>query len=192
MNRRLYKILIPSLALLIAIGFLVFSGVKSTGMSYITVKDLVEGKKIIGNEGVRLDGKPIKGSVQFIPKGADGKPHLIFDMSDVSGSGGETKVNKVKVIYVGLKPDSFIEEQPVMVEGKYNSAENAIIASKLLTKCPSRYEASKGEGRKAEGEVKDAKAGNQYNIGNVGNTNAPKTDSTTSSPSSEGKGVYTR
>ena len=47
----------------------------------------------------------------------------------------------IDVVYrAGLKPDSFEEGQGVVVDGRYNASTGTIHASKLVTKCPSKYE----------------------------------------------------
>ena len=47
----------------------------------------------------------------------------------------------VNVIYADrLKPDNFTDGGSVFVEGKYDATQNLIVASKLMTKCASKYE----------------------------------------------------
>lgn len=53
---------------------------------------------------------------------------------------------RVSVVYEGLMPDAFAAGREVVVEGDYRHADRALYASKLVTKCPSKYEA-KGLGK---------------------------------------------
>ncbi|MCE2393600.1 cytochrome c maturation protein CcmE, partial [Candidatus Poribacteria bacterium] len=51
----------------------------------------------------------------------------------------------VNVLYANrLRPDNFKDGGNVFIQGKYNAAENLIVASKLQTKCASKYEAAEG------------------------------------------------
>lgn len=52
---------------------------------------------------------------------------------------GET----MKVKYDGIKPDQFDEAYHIVAVGKYDSADSAFHAKKLLIKCPSKYEGQK-------------------------------------------------
>jgi cytochrome c-type biogenesis protein CcmE len=47
----------------------------------------------------------------------------------------------IGVQYDGLKPDAFADGRDVVVEGTFRHSDRTLIASKLVTKCPSKYEA---------------------------------------------------
>jgi len=85
-------------------------------------------------EGFRLDGVVAPGSVVYDQR----EPKLQFKMTD----GKE----KIAVVYDGLMPDAFADGREVVVEGAYRHGDRALYASKLVTKCPSKYEA-KGLGK---------------------------------------------
>ena len=59
--------------------------------------------------------------------------------SKAGGEKGDDNIF-VNVYYKGVKPDSFKADVQVILEGKYNKAENLFKATTLLVKCPSRYE----------------------------------------------------
>lgn len=69
-----------------------------------------------------------------MPESRDGK--FIFYLQDEAGE-------SVKVIYDGLKPDGFDEAVHIVAVGKYQSG--AIIAERLLIKCPSKYQGKEFE-----------------------------------------------
>jgi cytochrome c-type biogenesis protein CcmE len=48
---------------------------------------------------------------------------------------------EVAVLYAGLMPDAFADGREVVVEGTYYQDRRILEASKLVTKCPSKYEA---------------------------------------------------
>lgn len=123
-----------SLLVVAAVGYLVLTGVKQTGMQYMTVTELSRLDRAPKSEGFRLDGTVAPGTIVYDQK----VPKLEFKMTD----GKE----KIAVVYDGLKPDAFADGREVVVEGAYHHEDRALHASKLVTKCPSKYEA-KGLGK---------------------------------------------
>jgi cytochrome c-type biogenesis protein CcmE len=123
-----------SLLVVAAVGYLVLTGVKQTGMQYMTVTELARLDRAPKSEGFRLDGTVAPGTIVYDQK----VPKLEFKMTD----GKE----KIAVVYDGLKPDAFADGREVVVEGAYHHEDRALHASKLVTKCPSKYEA-KGLGK---------------------------------------------
>ncbi|MBM3234985.1 cytochrome c maturation protein CcmE [Candidatus Poribacteria bacterium] len=108
-------------------------GIK-TSMPHLTPEQLMtyEGEL---NGGIRVDGFVVENSIKY-----DINPiKLAFAVR-----GLDPKVT-VNVIANTLKPDSFTDGKGVIIEGIYDKAKNLIIASKLMTKCPSKYE-EKGQG----------------------------------------------
>ena len=132
--RNRVRLAVLSLAVVAAVGYLILTGVKQTGMQYMTVTELAHLDHAPKSEGFRLDGTVAPGSVLYNQKA----PRLQFKMTD----GKE----KIAVVYDGLMPDAFADGREVVVEGAYRHADRAIYASKLVTKCPSKYEA-KGLGK---------------------------------------------
>jgi len=128
------RLILMSLVVIAAVGYLILTGVKQTGMHYMTVTELAGLDRAPKAEGFRLDGTVAPGSVVYDQR----EPKLQFKMTD----GKEN----ISVVYEGLMPDAFADGREVVVEGSYRHAERAIYASKLVTKCPSKYEA-KGLGK---------------------------------------------
>lgn len=123
------RLILMSLVVIAAVGYLVLTGVKQTGMQYMSVTELAGLERPPKADGFRLDGKVAVGSVVYDQRA----PRLQFQMTD----GKEN----IAVIYDGLMPDAFADGREVVVEGTYRHAERALHASKLVTKCPSKYEA---------------------------------------------------
>ncbi|HMI31388.1 MAG TPA: cytochrome c maturation protein CcmE [Candidatus Limnocylindrales bacterium] len=128
------RLTVISLVVIAAVGYLILTGVKQTGMQYMTVTELAQLTSAPKEEGFRLDGVVAPGSVVYDQR----VPKLQFKMTD----GKEN----IAVVYDGLKPDAFADGREVVVEGSYKHADRALYASKLVTKCPSKYEA-KGLGK---------------------------------------------
>ncbi len=123
------RIILVSLVVVGAVAYLILTGVKQTGMQYMTVTELATIVRPPKAEGFRLDGKVAVGSVIYDQK----IPRLRFQMTD----GKEN----ISVIYEGLMPDAFADGREVVVEGNYRHSDRALYATKLVTKCPSKYEA---------------------------------------------------
>lgn len=128
MSSRL-RIILVSLVIVGAIGYLVLTGVKQTGLHYMTVTELAQLERPPAAGGFRLDGQVAVGSIVYDQK----VPQLAFQMTDGK--------DVVGVVYNGLMPDAFGEGREVVVEGTYNHSMRTLNASKLVTKCPSKYEA---------------------------------------------------
>ena len=128
MSSRIRLILI-SLAVIGSVGWLILSGVKQTGLHYMTVTELARSEQTPEEGGFRLDGRVALGTVRYDQK----TPHLLFQMTD----GKEV----IGVVYHGLMPDAFGEGREVVVEGTFDRRARTLTASKLVTKCPSKYEA---------------------------------------------------
>lgn len=122
------KIILVSLVVIGSVAYLILSGVKQTGMQYMTVTELAQMEKAPKAGGFRLDGIVAAGTIQYDQK----TPQLRFRMTD-----GKEAVN---IVYDGLMPDAFADGRDVVVEGTFRHSDRTLHASKLVTKCPSKYE----------------------------------------------------
>lgn len=136
MRRQRTKIIAASVILASAMAFLVVAGIKNTSIRHYTPDLLVANAAQVNNKGVQVDGLIQEGSQKWDPE----EFKLSFAIRDRKG---ESTVN---VVYSKLKPDNFKEGGNVFVEGKYNAERNLITASKLTTKCASKYEAAESAG----------------------------------------------
>ena len=135
MNRQRVKIIIASLILALAMAFLVVAGIKNTNMQHFAPDELIAHGTEVDNKAVQVDGLISEGTSTWDAA----KFELTFAVRDRDG-----KV-KVNVIYANkLRPDNFNDGGPVLVEGVYDAKQNLILASKLQTKCASKYEVAKG------------------------------------------------
>ena len=123
------RLTLVSLLVVASVGWLIVTEVKHTGMQYMTVTELARLDRAPKSEGFRLDGTVAPGSVVYDQR----IPKLEFKMTD----GKE----KIAVVYDGLMPDAFADGREVVVEGAYRHDDRALHATKLVTKCPSKYEA---------------------------------------------------
>jgi cytochrome c-type biogenesis protein CcmE len=123
------------LALIVAcfvgvVGYLIFSGLQETTVYYHTVSEVQSGKYRQTDQGMRISGNVVPGSVERQAKSLG----LDFRISDAQG--GEP----LRVHYQGVVPDNFKEGMAVVVEGKLRPGEKVFDANTILLKCPSKYE----------------------------------------------------
>lgn len=113
-----------------SMAYLMFSGATGSTMYFLTVPEVQHRLPAIQGEPVRVSGKvtadPIAWDVQTLA--------LAF----VMGEGP----SRLSVHYTGVKPDMFQPGVDVIVEGRIGG-DGILMATTLLTSCPSKYEAEK-------------------------------------------------
>ena len=145
MNQKRSKIIAASFILAGAMVFLVIAGVKNTSMRHFTPDGLIAHAGEVDNKGVQVDGLILEESSRW----DTAKFELTFAVRDREGKA------KVNVIYANrLRPDNFKDGGNVFIEGRYDAKQNLIVASKLQTKCASKYEAAEGGTAQVSGTVK--------------------------------------
>lgn len=126
------KFLIGGLAVMGAVAYLVYAGIRETSVYYLTVSQ--SASMISSDHDFRMEGNVIPGSIKIAP-GSLGAEFAITD-----------SVNQVPIKYHGTIPDMFKDDIKVVVQGKYDK-NGVFLAHTLLTSCPSKYEASKQGGK---------------------------------------------
>ena len=130
-KQRRLKIIAASLVLLSGMAFLGYVMLKKTSVRHFTPALLVADKGKVDDQLVQVDGLISEGSSKW--DAANFK--LTFAVRDRDSAA------TVNVIYKDrLKPDNFVDGGSVFVEGRYDASENLIVATKLMTKCASKYE----------------------------------------------------
>ncbi len=130
-KQRRLKIIAASLVLLSGMVFLGYVMLKKTSVRHFTPALLVADKGKVDDQLVQVDGLISEGSSKW--DAANFK--LTFAVRDRDSAA------TVNVIYKDrLKPDNFVDGGSVFVEGRYDASENLIVATKLMTKCASKYE----------------------------------------------------
>lgn len=122
------QLAVVALVVLAAVGYLVYSGLRTT-VYYQTVSELhAQGNKIAGRQ-VRVAGRVADGSI--VRQEAGSIVH--FTIADAGGT--------MPVVYKGAVPDIFQPGIEVVVEGKYTPS-GEFQAATLLAKCPSKFDAA--------------------------------------------------
>ncbi len=134
MNRQI-KIGMAMVVVLSALAYLIYVGIQTGSMYFLSVSEFAAQRVQIGDKNVRINGNVLPGSVKFDISNLD----LSFTLQD------ETTKETLDVKYRGPKPD-LIEQAGVslVAEGTYNSQEKVFAAHNLLVKCPSKYEGKEG------------------------------------------------
>lgn len=115
----------------VSVGYLMASGIKDTGVYFVTPTELAEKVKAdpsIHDVGVRMGARVVSGSI--MRDVAD--QTITFEVTD----GQQT----YQVVYRGIAPDTFDDDVDVVVEGRL-MLDGTFRATTLLAKCGSRYEA---------------------------------------------------
>ena len=120
------KVIGGIIIVIIVIGYLLYSGFKGSMVYYYRVSEIVVQKDNLLNQGIRMGGKVLEGSIQYDSRTL----HLDFIASD--------KEAQIPVKYQGVIPDAFKEGQEVILEGQLSSG-GVFEATNILTKCPSKY-----------------------------------------------------
>jgi cytochrome c-type biogenesis protein CcmE len=125
------KFIAGAVVIMSSVGFLMASGVKETGVYFVTPAELAEkvaADSTLHNVGIRMGARVVAGTIR-----RDVVTQTVsFDVTD----GTQT----YPVVYRGLPPDTFDDDADVVVEGRL-SRDGVFHATSLLAKCGSRYEA---------------------------------------------------
>ena len=135
------KFAIGALVIVAGVAGLIISGVKETGVYFLTPSELVartQADPSFHDVGLKVGAHVVPGSVRRDP----GARTIDFRISDGA--------HEFPVTYTGLIPDTFTDASniEVIVEGKYGR-DGVFHATEVLAKCGSRYEAEIQKSRKA-------------------------------------------
>jgi cytochrome c-type biogenesis protein CcmE len=132
--------------IVLAIGYLNFSSIRTTSEYYLTVPEVAARQTELGGQAIRVAGRVKPGNIAWDPNSLTLK-FEIAPIPDIDASGAPVKPVSVvasdpvsfRVIAAGEpKPDMFAPGRDVIVEGKL-TPDGAIAASQVMTSCPSKY-----------------------------------------------------
>lgn len=125
------KLIVALIVVVGIISLLVRTAVTHASTYYVTVNQYLHESTVDQQRQTTISGEIIGSSVRWNPTTG----MLRFDVEDTNGG------DKLPVVYHGDKPDDFTNNWPVVVTG--TRQENGdFVVSKLLVKCPSKYEAA--------------------------------------------------
>ncbi|MDR7418708.1 MAG: cytochrome c maturation protein CcmE [Armatimonadota bacterium] len=119
------KLLIGSVIIVLALGFVAYQGVRSSMVYYLTPTEFKRKPELRHNK-IRMAGKVVLGSV------AKSEGHVRFEITD--------GITPYRVSYTGPLPDLFAEGREVLVEGRVDDA-GVIQAAQVISTHPPEYKA---------------------------------------------------
>ena len=128
-NRTTTRFFAAGGVLVVAVAFLIYNGMQGTGAFYMTVDELQSSTEVTEDKQVKVGGNVVADSIQ---RGGIGE-EIRFEITD--------GVSSIPVVYDGVVPDIFADHAEVIATGTVGS-DGTFRATELLTKCPSRFEAS--------------------------------------------------
>ena len=131
------KFLVGALLIVSAVGYLIYTGIQETKVYYFTMDEFLLKKATLANEDIRVAGRVQAGSIQWDPAALN----LTFVLTPIEQEPIPVEVTQagVSVSYQGILPDMFAEGRDVIIEGMY-TPEQQLVASTIMTSCPSKYE----------------------------------------------------
>lgn len=127
--RASHKVLLAGVLVVGTVGFLMASGIKETGVYFLTPTELaakISADPSFHDVGVKMGAKVVSGTIE-----RDVASQTIrFQVTD-----GQVTY---PVVYRGLAPDTFTDDVDVVVEGRLQP-DGTFRATTLLAKCGSRY-----------------------------------------------------
>jgi len=123
-NQRFIKVLVSITFLSIAIGLILIA--LQDNLVFFHSPSEVKEKKFLSTQRIRVGGLVIKNSVNFSPS----KAVVSFQITDLN--------ENLQIIYQGILPDLFREEQGIIAEG-YLISEDSFEADQVLAKHDENY-----------------------------------------------------
>lgn len=146
------KFIFGGLLILAAVVYLIVSSTKASAEYFMTVDELkAEGTGVVG-KSLRASGAVLGDTIQYDPQTLTLSfevAHVPGDNADIEAQGGLAFVlheavtdptrARIKVVYVGPKPDLLRDEAQAIMTGKIGE-DGVFYADELLLKCPTKYE----------------------------------------------------
>ncbi|MGB8683559.1 MAG: cytochrome c maturation protein CcmE [Candidatus Binatus sp.] len=130
--------------IVLAIGYLIFSSIRTTSEYYLTVPEVAARQGELGGQAIRVAGRVKPGNIAWDPDSLTLK-FEIGPIPDIDAAGAPVKPVlasdpvSFRVVAAGEpKPDMFAPGRDVIVEGRLGP-DGEIAATQVMTSCPSKY-----------------------------------------------------
>jgi cytochrome c-type biogenesis protein CcmE len=147
-----FKFIMGGLLILAAVIYLIVSSTQASAEYFMTVDELKAKGQSVVDKNLRVSGAVIGDTIQYDAQSLT----LSFDVAQVTGDNKEIEAqgglaavlhqavidpsrNRVKIVYVGPKPDLLRDEAQAIVTG-HLGPDGVFYADELLLKCPTKYE----------------------------------------------------
>ncbi len=118
------KFFLPTLFIVLAVGYLITSSTSQTLIYYYSVEEFQSQLNRLQSRGIRINGK----AAGIETQGGESRFQVVGEQESLA------------VVYRGLLPDTFKEGSEVVIEGRWDSGLQHFRATTVLAKCPSKYE----------------------------------------------------
>lgn len=146
MNRIFISAVIGALVLA---GLMVFQATQADSTAVVLPSVLVEPGAPAERNRIRVAGRVSKAEILY---SVTPKFELRFSIDNPGSVASDHGL--LNVVYQGIKPDMFASGRDVIIDGNFKNG--SLEATKLLTQCPSKYEAPKPTDRYPGGLVETA------------------------------------
>jgi cytochrome c-type biogenesis protein CcmE len=130
--------------IVLAIGYLIFSSIRTTSEYYLTVPEVAARQTELGGQAIRVAGRVKPGNIDWDPNSLTLRFEIV-PIPDVDAAAVKpvsvvaSDAVSFRVVAAGEpKPDMFAPGRDVIVEGKLGP-DGAIAATQVMTSCPSKY-----------------------------------------------------
>jgi cytochrome c-type biogenesis protein CcmE len=147
-----YKFFLGGLLILAAVVYLIVSSTQASAQYFMTVDELNAKGQTLVDKNIRISGAVIGDTIGYDPNSLTLKftvAHVSGDNAEIDKEGGlaavlhqaviNPKSSKLRVVYVGVKPDLMRNEAQAIMTG-HLAADGVFYADELLLKCPTKYE----------------------------------------------------
>jgi cytochrome c-type biogenesis protein CcmE len=146
------KFFLGGFLILAAVVYLIVSSTQASAQYFLTIDELNAKKASMVDKNVRVSGAVIGDTITYdsdtLTLGFT-VAHVSGDNAEIEKEGGLAVVlhqavidperSKMKVVYVGVKPDLMRNEAQAIMTG-HLGADGVFYADELLLKCPTKYE----------------------------------------------------
>lgn len=146
------KFILGGVLILTAVVYLIVSSTRASAEYFMTVDEVqAQGAAAVG-KNLRLSGAVVGDTIQYDAETLTltfEVAHVTADNAEIEAQGGLAEVlyqavndptsQRVKVVYVGVKPDLLRGEAQAIMTGQLDP-DGIFHADELLLKCPTRYE----------------------------------------------------
>jgi cytochrome c-type biogenesis protein CcmE len=146
------KFIVGGLLILAAVVYLIASSTQANAEYFMTINELKsKGTDVVG-KNLRVSGAVVGSTIQYDPKTLTlsfDVAHVPGDNKEVDAEGGlaaalhtavvDTTRSRIKVVYMGPKPDLLKDEAQAIMTGHLGS-DGVFHADELLLKCPTKYQ----------------------------------------------------
>jgi len=134
MKRKQIKFVVGSVIIVVALGFLAYTGFRDNKAHYQNVSELYASKEVAYDRHLRVEGDVVAGSIDKTkPK------ETVFVISHTDPATKQVQTLPVKYIGTDPLPDTFRDYAQAVVEGQYHR-DGVFVANSMTAKCASKYE----------------------------------------------------